>query len=226
MNAILIFDIDWTLIHTDGAGSRAMTRVFARLFGLEDAFAAMEFAGRTDGAILRECFGRHSLLDAGYAERLERFHTAYLEALAEELAVRNGGALPGVQLLLEALSVRSDVRLGLGTGNFRDAAELKLRSHGLWSYFLDGGFADDSEDRAEVIAAAIRRLRRAGEAEVAIYVLGDTIHDIAAAKANGALAIGVATGRTNREALRAAGADLVLDNLVEVEPLLQLLGPT
>lgn len=224
MNTIVIFDIDMTLVHSGGAGSRAMTRTFAQLFGVENAFAAVEFAGRTDRAILRDGFAQHGMLDEGYAERAEHFRDAYLELLAEELVVANGSALPGVQRLLEALSARSDVRLGLGTGNFRAAAELKLRGHGLWSYFLDGGFADDSEDRAEVIAAAIQRLRREEEPDPAIYVIGDTAHDIAAAKANNAVAIGVATGSSGRDVLAAAGADLVLDSLDEIEPLLRLLG--
>lgn len=224
MTAILIFDIDLTLVHTAGAGARAMTRAFARLFGIDDAFAGMEFAGRTDLAILRDAFTRHGLLGEGYDERAGLFQAAYLQLLAEELAAANGHILPGVRLLLESLSTRADVRLGVGTGNFREAAELKLRGHGLWSYFLDGGFADDSEDRAEVIAAAIRRVRREDDGESAIYVIGDTPHDIAAAKANDAAVIGVATGRTTRELLAAAGADLVLDSLEDSEALLDLLG--
>jgi phosphoglycolate phosphatase len=46
-----------------------------------------------------------------------------------------------------------------------------------------------------------------------VFVIGDTVHDIAAARANRAVAIGVATGTTPASALEAAGADLVLESL-------------
>jgi phosphoglycolate phosphatase len=225
MTAIIIFDIDLTLIHTTGAGRRAMSRSFAHLFGVEDAFASVDFAGRTDRSILRDCFSTHAMLDDRYDARSQQFQGVYLELLAKELEADAGLVLPGVEAVLEVLSTRPGVRLGLGTGNFRAAAELKLRRHGLWSYFVDGGFADDSEDRAEVIATAIRRLRGNEEPDARILVVGDTPHDVAAARANGAVAIAVATGRSSREILEAAGADYVLDTLHDLGPLLEALIP-
>ena len=52
-----------------------------------------------------------------------------------------------------------------------------------------------------------------------IYVVGDTPLDIDAAHAVGCTAVGVATGHYDREALREAGADHVLDTLEEQLPL-------
>jgi len=221
MTTIFLFDIDMTLIRTNGAGSRAMTRTFRELYGVDDAFAGIEFAGRTDGAILRDCYVRQALHDGDLAPEFQRFRDMYFDLLKEELS--NGPAcdvLPGVPALLDALAERSDVRLGLGTGNYRSAAEIKLRHVGIWDYFLDGGFADDSEDRAEVIAEPAGRLGRA--AGDRIWIVGDSEHDVSAARANGIPVIGVATGHCSAEALAVAGADAVLPDLSDLHEFLTL----
>jgi phosphoglycolate phosphatase-like HAD superfamily hydrolase len=43
-------------------------------------------------------------------------------------------------------------------------------------------------------------------------VIGDTPHDISSAKANGAIAVGVATGSNPVDELRELGADLVFED--------------
>ena len=48
-----------------------------------------------------------------------------------------------------------------------------------------------------------------------VFVVGDTIHDVDCARAHGFRAIGVCTGHTGRAELEAAGADLVLDDLLD-----------
>ena len=52
-----------------------------------------------------------------------------------------------------------------------------------------------------------------------VLVVGDTPHDVEAAHGAGAVAVGVATGRFDAEALRDAGADHVLGSLEEPLPL-------
>ena len=69
--------------------------------------------------------------------------------------------------------------------------------------------------RAELVARAIERGREGG-AVGEVVVVGDTIHDIAAARANGAVAIAVATGGQTAAQLAAAGADVVLASLHEL----------
>ena len=52
-----------------------------------------------------------------------------------------------------------------------------------------------------------------------VIVVGDTPLDVDAAKAVGAISLGVASGRYSVEELRRAGADLVLASLEEPFPL-------
>lgn len=221
MTTIFLFDIDMTLIRTNGAGRRAMNRAFRELYGLDEAFAGIPVAGRTDGAILRDCFLRHALHDGDLSPQIQRFRDIYFGLLKDELAAGPAcDVLPGVPELIGTLIQRRGVRLGLGTGNYREAAEIKLRHVGLWDPFLDGGFADDSEDRAVVIAQAAQRLGYAPGDR--IWIIGDSEHDVSAGLANGIPVIGVATGSRSTEALTEAGAKVALPDLSDLPGFLAL----
>lgn len=221
MTTIFLFDIDMTLMRSNGAGRRAMNRAIHELYGVDHAFDDIPVAGRTDGAILRDCYLRHALHEGDIAPAVQRFRAIYFGLLKDELSTGPAcDVLPGVPALLDALAGRADSRLGLGTGNYRDAAEIKLRHVGLWDHFLDGGFADDSEDRAEVIAQAARRLghRDGGR----IWIIGDSEHDVSAGLANGIPVIGVGTGGCSTDTLAAAGAAAVLPDLSDLPGFLAL----
>jgi phosphoglycolate phosphatase len=55
-------------------------------------------------------------------------------------------------------------------------------------------------------------------------VIGDTPLDIACAAASGARSVAVATGSYRADALRAAGADVVLEDLADTEQVLRVLS--
>jgi phosphoglycolate phosphatase-like HAD superfamily hydrolase len=110
----------------------------------------------------------------------------------------------------------------LGTGNFRTSAGIKLRHFGIDRYFRGGGFGDRTGHRPTLIEQGIRAANRLAGKHGAVFVIGDTVHDVAAAKANNAVAVAVATGVVPRADLEAAGPDFVLDTLEEA---LALIGP-
>ena len=140
---------------------------------------------------------------------LERFLDAYVPTLAEELPRRGATLLPGVGELLAALAPR-DVVLGLGTGNFRRAAETKLAPLGIWDYFVEGGYGDDSPNRTALLAAGLDRLRAHTTPDAEVVVIGDTSHDIEAGRAIGARIVAVRTGYAEDGDLDTA--DVVLDD--------------
>jgi phosphoglycolate phosphatase-like HAD superfamily hydrolase len=113
----------------------------------------------------------------------------------------------------------------LGTGNFRATGIAKLRYYGIDAFFPNfvGGFGDDHELREELIRVGIARLQD-GELAERIVIVGDTTHDIAAARANGAFALAVATGRDSIETLRAAGADAVLEDLSRTDEVVEIIA--
>lgn len=212
---LYVFDIDGTLIASGGAGGSAMRAAFAALWGLEDGFRAIEFSGRTDRAILRSALQAAGLLDGAFDQSLQRFKRAYFRRLPATLARTKGKVLPGVHGLLETLAGDEQATVCLGTGNFRISAAMKLHHYGLASYFRFGGFGDHCEDRAVLIAYAIARAERERGRHATVFVIGDTPHDVQAARENGAIAVGVATGTASESQLAEAGADLVLNSLAD-----------
>jgi phosphoglycolate phosphatase len=229
---ILLFDIDQTLLYTGGAGGLAMRRAFHELYGVEDGFKRVEYSGRTDWSILRQAMEHHDMLNGDedvFARELPRFQQTYYKLLEGTLVEKEGYTLPGVPELLAAVAERGEVRRGLATGNFRRAAHMKLRFFGLDGFLTEGGFGDDAEQRARLVAVAIERVGngpfdrlRAGSHRD-VWIIGDTALDIEAAHANDALALGVATGPMSVEELLASGADAAVTDLSDTASVLATL---
>jgi phosphoglycolate phosphatase len=221
---VILFDIDGTLVLTGGAGARAMTRAFEDLFAVPDAFRGIPMPGRTDRWILSDAAAAHRIP----AAELSRFHDVYIAHLARELD-RPGprkGVMPGVRALLEQLATRADVYLALLSGNYEDAARLKLQYFDLWRYFRCGAFGDDAPDRNGLLRKALAAVSACGGPDASpahTVVVGDTPLDVECASASGARSIAVATGGYDVEALRAAGADVVFENLSDTEAVLKAL---
>ena len=203
--AVILFDIDGTLVDTDGAGRRSLDRVLAEMFGPGAPLASRDLAGQTDRAILRAALADRGCGDGSFERRFPEFFERYTRALVEELGRQGpqsnppaGRVLPGVREALAALAERDSVHLGLLTGNVRAGAKAKLEAFGLWERFAFGGFGDDAEHRPDLLPVALARASaRAGRALPAAcaVVVGDTPHDVAVARAHGARAVAVATGR-------------------------------
>ena len=207
-----------------------MTLAFEELFGVVDAFRGIDMPGRTDAWILTDAAALHQIqpdsLDLG------RFPAAYLRHLGAELGkpVPGGarsGVMPGVRNLLNALAGHPDVFLALLTGNYEAAARAKLEHFDLWRYFACGAFGDDAPDRNGLLRRALARVSECGGPTVAaqnVVVIGDTPLDVACAAAGGARSIAVATGRHTASELRAAGADMVFEDLSDLNAVLRALG--
>lgn len=210
----ILFDIDNTLLYTGGAGSHAMNRAFAELFGVDDGFRKIEFSGRTDLFILQSAL-EHGEIPGGPHEHVDTFVSAYTRLLPESLAERKGHIMPGFPQLLKKLR-EAGARIGLATGNFSEGARLKLEFYQLAGHFAGGGFGEVSLDRSEVVAAAIREVADGARPEDVI-VVGDTPHDVSAALANGAIGVGVATGNYSAEELRESGAHITFKDFSDHE---------
>ena len=221
---IVLFDIDGTLISSGGAGKAALEKALAEEFGVTHAIEKLELSGRTDRAILADLFNLHALDDT--PENRQRLVAAYLRNLPESLATRGGRVLPGIAALLDLLSARDDVAVGLLTGNLRAGARVKLGHFGLCDYFAFGGFGDHHLDRDEVAREALEAARAHLDGSVCLertWVIGDTPLDVRCARAIGARVAAVATGWHLLEELEAAQPDLLLQDLSDPRPLLDRL---
>lgn len=213
MAVTYLFDIDGTLVRAGGAGVRALTAVMEARYGAAAAAAArsVNAAGRTDGWIVGEMI-RGGLGRAPTEGEAEAIIAAYLRELDAELERRPTlVVLPEAERVLSWLRARPEVRLGVATGNVEAGARLKLGRARLDHHFSFGGYGCDSQVRAELVARAIARSGH-GPGDTAV-VVGDTVHDVAAAKDCGALCVAVTTGGDTRATLEQAGADVVFDSL-------------
>jgi phosphoglycolate phosphatase len=218
--AVILFDIDGTLISTGGAGAAAWCRAFEDLYDIPVDIRRFTDVGMTDPEVGRLTFqnvlGRDPTPDemaAIMSRRLAHLPRAVAESEGYQV-------LDGVRELLERLS-QDGFLLGLTTGGVEAAAHIKLARAGLNHYFCFGGYGSDSSDRAELTRTAIERagLILGGRLDPdRVLVVGDTPLDIEAAHAAAAISIGVASGHYDAESLRAAGADFVLGSLREELP--------
>jgi phosphoglycolate phosphatase-like HAD superfamily hydrolase len=190
---VLFWDIDGTLLTTGMAGVPAWERAVREVVGHDFQLSRFRVAGLTDYQIAVRTF--EMLGVEADDETIRRMVRRYEELLPEWLPTKKGYVLPNVREILERLEARADVRSYLLTGNTRGGARAKLTHYGLFKYFSDGAFAEDASDRSAIAGRALELARRAGPVvDHAVFVVGDTPHDIHCANAIGARTVAVATG--------------------------------
>lgn len=170
----------------------------------------------TDPAIIRRALLNIDVQDTPNA--ISTVLDAYLLHLEEGLRqpLPPSALLPGVNPLLERLSTRSDLAVGLGTGNIKPGALLKLAAVGLHNQFSFGGFGCDAENRNDLIRIGAQRgadLLGLPLDHCRVIILGDTPRDIEAANAIHAEVIAVATGPFSRTQLEELSPTLCCDTL-------------
>lgn len=216
---LLLFDLDGTLLSTTGAGLRALKRAFHELYQHDDGIRGIDPSGKTDPAIFREMVKTHHVRDMDSKE-MQTLAATYLKHLENEMAQPNvARVLTGVRELLERLSTMSDrVAVGLGTGNLEKGARLKLEPAGLNKYFSFGGFGSDAEDRAHVLKAGQKKAETHVGHTIdprAVYIIGDTPLDVAAARRAGFWAVAVASGTKTMDDLRRSEPDFLIKDMTD-----------
>jgi phosphoglycolate phosphatase-like HAD superfamily hydrolase len=223
---LLLFDIDGTLLTTNGRGRDAFRRSIEHVFGHSFDPGRISFAGKTDQQILTEILAQMGLDgmndDVLYGRALDLYRDTMLSILDESWV----HVLPGIVDLLPRLADHPDVQLGLLTGNLRETAYLKLQLGALDGFFPFGAFGSDHRDRYQLPSIAIGRAYdftgyRYGGREVVI--IGDTEHDIGCGRTASALSVAVCTGRYDRKELEPFEPDFLLDDLTDTEAVIGIL---
>lgn len=226
---LLLFDIDGTLLWTNGAGRRAIGRAIAAEIGHELPLDGYRFDGKTDPQIVGELLALAGDPNPDEPQRIRTLCEQYVVHLDEELEATPGRTtlLPGVSTLLDTLEQEEGVVVGLLTGNVQDGARLKLRAAGVYvERFQVGAFGSDSASRAELPAVAFERARaRFGTAPdpARAVVVGDTPADVFCGLGAGTRTVAVATGSYDEAALRSAGAHHVFRDFTDLARVLPAL---
>jgi phosphoglycolate phosphatase len=223
---LVLWDVDYTLVATDGVGWHLYKVALSQLYGLDMPAQLGSMAGRTDTAIALEVLAAAGVPEP--ADQIGRFQQrlAELSPGLHGMVAERGRVLPGVAAALTAVAGQDSVdRLvvqSLLTGNIPEMARVKVSALGLVEH-LDlsaGAYGDVSAFRADLVPVARKNasLRYGADfAGRATVLVGDTPSDIEAAAISGARSVGVATGRFTTDELVSAGADVVLPDLTDTE---------
>lgn len=220
---LILFDIDGTLLDTSGAGLSALEEGFFAAFPecQGKAFPQLDLGGATDRGVANFLFDHFGL--GSNEEATVSFFEAYAECLERQLrdfgSNLPGGVLEGIPELLEALQAIGQFEFGLLTGNTEDGASLKLKYYGLRDYFSHGAFGSDHHDRNQLGPIALARAHQSSGRQFSAQetlVIGDTLKDIACARAFGARVLAVATGAVDEPRLREAKPDRCLSSFSDL----------
>jgi phosphoglycolate phosphatase-like HAD superfamily hydrolase len=223
---LVLFDIDGTVLLSDGAGKRAVLRAMKEVYGTTGP-EGHRFDGKTDPQIVRELQRLEGHADDHIDAHLHRAIGRYVELLGEELdrAGTRAYTLPGIRELLDAIEARDDAMLGLLTGNVVEGARAKLSAVGIDpDRFVVGAYGSDHEIRAQLPAIARQRVLEAHGHEFVghdIVIIGDTPSDIQCGQSLGVRAIGVATGHYSVDDLMACGAYAAFEDLSDTDAVIE-----
>lgn len=189
-----------------------MVSAIAEEFEVEPPQLDIPFAGRSDRSIVADVF---EAAGVPFDEtNRSRFTTRYLDHLDHELANCDGRVFEGVVESLKVVGDKTDVGVGLLTGNLEAAAWKKVRRFGLESHFSFGGFGDSQPNRDDIAReasdAATQKFAREFDQ---LVVIGDTPADVQCGRAIGAITVAVATGSFPLDELSATKPDLAVATL-------------
>jgi phosphoglycolate phosphatase len=213
-----LFDIDGTLLLSGGAGSIAINQLFEERYGVGGVMDSVAAGGKTDEIIFQEC-AQNGMARELAEDEVAALIEAYLPMLEMELKrAPQFRLMPYVRECMAFVAEAQDI-VGIATGNVEGAAMAKLDRAELREYFHFGGYGSDSPIRPELVATAMKRGRACIGRELPnedFVVIGDTLHDITAARACGARVIAVATGSASMETLAEAKPDALFETLEEL----------
>jgi phosphoglycolate phosphatase len=214
---LVIFDIDGTLVDSQHLICAAVHEAYDR-HGL--ARPARERILSMVGLSLPDTFSR---LADGAGHPVESLVAAYRDAFT---ALRASSAMeplyPGAREVIGRLSRHDDVALGIATGKSTHGVSIVLGHHGLLDRFVTVQTADTAPSKPDP-GMVLNALRDTAVDPAGAVLIGDSIYDMQMAKAGRVTAIGVGWGYNPPDALRAAGADLIVDDYAALTPMLDTL---
>lgn len=220
--ALVVFDVDGTLVDSQHVILEAMAHAFATL---DQPVPAREAVLGIVGLSLPEAMA--ALAPQLGREDTLRLADAYRDRFVAQRAA--GGAeaeaplYPGARAALDRLAARPEILLGVATGKARRGLDHVIAIHRLDDYFVTAQTADlhPSKPHPAMLRAA---LDETGCAAASAVMVGDTSFDMAMGRAAGTATVGVSWGYHPREQLLAAGADLVIDDFAALDGALAALG--
>ncbi len=216
-----LFDIDGTLLRSrDRVHYDSFFAAVAHVLGRPLVLDGVMLHGNTDPGILRDAFRLSMMEEAGWRPHVAEIFAHMSRGVTARQAEMDVLVMPGVEACLQHLKNKG-AALGVATGNIETIGWLKVQAAGLRHWFTFGGFSDAYEVRPAMIENARGLAHAAAGPDATVCVVGDTVHDVTAARANGLPTIAVATGNYTFEELMEAEPEVCATSL---EALLRTAG--
>ncbi|WP_109576223.1 HAD-IA family hydrolase [Aminobacter sp. AP02] len=209
---LVLFDCDGTLVDSADIIHGCMVATFREADLPEPTTEATKsIIGLTLDLAIATLLGRPR--DAECARLAERYKEHFIAW--RQLPSFHEPLYDGIAELIEALSRRDDVIIGMVTGKSRRGVQRVLETYGYEHHFLTIRTADDCPSKPHP-AMVLECCAETGIDPASTYVVGDAVYDMQMARSAGARAIGVSWGYHHREGLFATGAHAVLDTPAEL----------
>jgi len=222
---LVLFDVDYTLIRGSKIHKASIVEGIKEIFGIQAPIDRLKLHGMTDQQIVTDLLKISGIEDSTIKEKMDLCIKSITQFYNLHRSDDNVHLMEGVKSLLKELSKHEDVILGLVTGNIEQIAYGKLSSVSISEHFTLGGFGSDHIERYRLVEIAIERAKKKYNIKkLNTFIVGDTPKDIIAAKKAGVYSIGVATGSFDKQELKKAGADFVLESLSEKEKFINFIN--
>lgn len=213
---VILFDIDGTLLTVDRNFNRPLLRRIVDDLNIQyDSVETDAFSGRTDHDILTS-FLEHHDFDEHLYQQLKR---EYLRRLQQEIRNEHITRHPHIDEAINFFS-EPDFLPGLLTGNFPEAAEVKLKKANIKLDYKIGAFGEFHRDRNILPQLALNKAEALLETPPnpeRFIIIGDTPRDVLCAKNAGMRCVAVTTGKFTREELQEHAPDMIIDTMKDPE---------
>lgn len=222
----VLFDIDGTLLNCNRAGRHSLMQASHDVFGTAGRMERIDFQGKTDPVILHESLSIMGYDEEKIQESIGALKQKYFQYLGENIRRFDVELKPGIMEILDETGTAENIITGILTGNFKESASIKLKSHGLNRFFEVGIYGDDGITRNDLPPVARERIKETKGLDIEytnMIIIGDTVYDIDCAKNVGALSIAVGTGWAEKEDLINRGPDYYFDDLSDTEAVMDII---
>lgn len=219
MNKLVLFDIDGTIMNTDGGGASSCQKALEAVFDTKVPLDDYSMSGKTDTQIVLDLMERVGVSRKETTSKLDEINVLYIDHLSREVDTWDPELCPGIVEVLDALAERDDLVLGLLTGNIVQGAEVKLNRVGLWHYFKTGAFGDRAPERKmlpDIAQKTAQELTGKLFKGKDIVIIGDTPNDVLCGQHLNVKTIAVATGGYDMETLQSYDPDYLFEDLSDI----------
>lgn len=208
---LVVFDVDGTLIDSQKLIHASMKAAFA---SHDLADPGLKATRSIIGLSLPEAIYRLApdLADATNAALVEDYKDAFVTLRAANGGEETAPLFPGVAQMLARLSKRPQTLMGIATGKARRGLDHMFAAHPIGHHFVTLQTADGHPSKPHP-SMLHQALSDTGVAAPRAAMVGDTSFDMQMARNAGIAAIGVAWGYHDADAMIAAGAEHIAEDM-------------